>query len=526
MAIVSLRRVGSLLLVASLLLSACAAPPAPGTTKDSLPPQPPPTGVVHVIPEVGSAYSTGGSAPVNDQPYDAVFFQNYGTNPIIDTEDDHLSTFAMDVDSASYTVVRRYLMDGNLPNPDAVRVEEFVNAFKHDYAPPETGAFAIHLDGAPAPFGGENYWLLRVGLQGQVIPDAARKDATLIFVIDVSGSMSMENRLELVKRALAMLVEKLHPGDEVGIVVYGSEGRVVLEPTPATTQSTILRAIQRLDTEGATNAEEGLALGYQMAAQAARADRITRVILCSDGVANVGNTGSDSILHTIRRYSEEQEITLSTIGFGMGNYNDVLMEQLANDGDGAYYYVDTLAEAQRVLVENLTGTLQVIAKDAKVQVDFNPAMVSRYRLLGYENRNVKDDEFRDDQVDGGEVGSGHSVTALYEVKFQSDAAALDEPAATVFVRYQDADNGDVVEVKRSVTRADFQPTLDAAPASLRQDAAVAEFAEILRNSYWAQDSSLGAVYELAQQVRAVARDNAELDEFLQLVAQAEGLQDQ
>ncbi len=518
----------SVLAVLSLLAAGCAMfVPAPGAS--TAPPQSQrlmsdqPRAVAEMAARApaGAPYppSTGGSATVNDEPYDAVFYQNYGVNPFIDTEDDHLSTFAMDVDNASYTVARRYLRDGYLPDADSVRAEEFVNYFNHYYEPPGEDTFAIHLDGSASPFGGEKYHLLRVGLQGKVIAPENRKDATLIFVIDVSGSMDMENRLGLVKQALRLLVGELREADEVGIVVYGSQGRAVLQPTSAANQEAILQAIDALYSEGSTNAEEGLAIGYRMAAEALRPGRITRIILCSDGVANVGNTGPESILRTIRE-NVDQGITLSTVGFGMGNYNDVLLEQLADDGDGNYYYVDTLSEARRVFVENLTGTLQVIARDAKVQVDFNPEVVSRYRLIGYENRDVADEDFRDDEVDAGEVGGGHSVTALYELKFQD---AAEGPAATVAIRYQDPDTGEVTEQSASIERSAFRPTFEEMPARFQLDAAVAEFAEILRNSYWARDGSLEAVRQLAESVSAQLPEDADAAEFAELVGMAERL---
>ena len=313
----------------------------------------------------------GGSATVNDAAYDLTFFKHYGVNPFIDTEDDHLSTFAIDVDTASYTVARRFVQDGNMPHPDSVRVEEFVNFFDHGYTPPEEGAFAIHIDGSPSPFGGDKHWLVRVGLQGKEIASDARKDATLVFAIDVSGSMGREDRLGLVKRSLRLLVDELRPTDEVGIVIYGSVGSVLLEPTDGSEKRSIINAIDSLAPGGSTFAEDGLRIAYELAAERVRPGRITRVILLSDGVANVGNTGPDSILKRIRKHVDEG-VTLTTVGFGMGNFNDVLMEQLANDGDGSYYYVDTINEARRVFVENLVGTLQNIAKDTKVQVDFNP----------------------------------------------------------------------------------------------------------------------------------------------------------
>ncbi len=430
--------------------------------------------------------------PPNDEAYHDMYFKGAGTNPFIDTEDDHLSTFGMDVDTGSYSITRRYLTDGYLPPPEAVRVEEFINAFDYNYDPPTEEAFAIHIDGAPSKFGeGKRLQLLRIGLQGRIIAAEDRKDATLTFVIDVSGSMEMENRLELVKKALTLLVDQLRSTDKVGIVVYGSRGRLVLPHTGIEQRSKILAAINSLQPDGSTNAEEGLRIGYDLAWRNAGVNHINRVILCSDGVANVGNTGPNAILKEIRTYVDKG-ITLSTVGFGMGNYNDVLMEQLANTGDGNYAYVDTLSEAKRIFVENLTGTLQLIAKDAKIQVDFNPEVISRFRLLGYENRRLKHEEFRDDSVDAGEVGAGHEVTALYEVKLHPDATGK---MATVSIRYADPDNHKVSEVSKEISVSQLHESFDTAPATFRLAAAVAEFAEILRENYWAKDGSLDAVHQ-------------------------------
>jgi Ca-activated chloride channel family protein len=246
-----------------------------------------------------------------------------------------------------------------------VRVEEYINYFEQGYPnPSDHQAFGIYIDGGPAPFStSERYQMLRVGVQGYEVPDEERKDASLTFVIDVSGSMDMDNRLGLVKRSLELLVERLRWSDQVSIVVYGSEARIVLEPTSGSDKGRILEAIHRLEPEGATNAEAGLRLGYQLAMQAFEPGDINRIILCSDGVANVGLTGPDAILEQVRGYVEEG-VTLTTIGFGMDNYNDVLMEQLADDGDGFYAYVDDMDEAERLFIDNLTGTLQTIALDA------------------------------------------------------------------------------------------------------------------------------------------------------------------
>lgn len=477
----------------------------------------------------------GGETLPNDEPFDAMFFEHYGVNPFIDTEDDHLSTFAMDVDTASYTIARRYVNEGYLPPKDAVRVEEFVNYFDQGYPRPEEGEgdFAIHLEGAPSPFGnlskGETrYYLLRVGIQGRHIHVEDRKDAALTFVVDVSGSMDRENRLGLVKRALRMLVDELRPTDKVGIVVYGSTAWDVLEPTSAAHADRILAAIDALQPGGSTFAEDGLRRGYKMAYHAFEEGAINRVILCSDGVANVGHTGAESILDTIADYAA-QGITLSTVGFGLGNYNDVLMEKLADQGDGNYAYVDTLDEAKRVFVENLTGTLQVIARDAKIQVDFDPDVVSRFRLLGYENRAVADQDFRNDQVDAGEVGAGHSVTALYEIKFHPAAEGEETMghALTVYVRYKDPDTGEVQEVAQDFWRDDLRASFEEASPHFQLTAAVAEYAEILRQSYWAQDSSLEAVLSLARRAGAALADDAamadDVAEFVWLVARAKQL---
>ncbi|MFN8413035.1 MAG: von Willebrand factor type A domain-containing protein [Anaerolineales bacterium] len=320
----------------------------------------------------------------NHEPYD-MFFQEYGVNPSIDTEDDNLSTFALDVDTGSYTIMRNYLNDGNLPPSDSVRVEEYVNYFDQGYdSPPAHQAFGIYVDGGPSPFTQtERYDMLRVGIQGYQVSDAERKDAALTFVIDVSGSMDMDNRLGLVKRSLELLVEQLHENDTVSIVVYGSEARVVLNPTPGSEKGEILSAIYSLQPEGSTNAEAGIRLGYDIAMGSFKRDGINRVIVCSDGVANVGVTGPDAILEEIRHYVDKG-ITLTTIGFGMDNYNDVLMEQLADNGNGFYAYVDGMDEARKLFIDQITGTLQTIALDAKVQVEFNPEVVKNYRLVGFE----------------------------------------------------------------------------------------------------------------------------------------------
>ncbi len=451
----------------------------------------------------------------NGQPYWDNYFKNYGVNPFIDTEDDHFSTFALDVDTGSYSIARRYLKDGHVPEPDAVRVEEFVNSFDQGYPIPSAErTFSITLDAGPSPFTeNDKYDLMRVGIQGYSIPDEERKDVALTFVIDVSGSMNLEDRLELVKKSLKILLDQLRDRDSVSIVVYGTEARVVLEPTSGDEKDTILDAIMSLHPEGATNAEGGLILGYMMAQESYKPKQINRVILCSDGVANVGNTGADEILEKIHRYAREG-ITLTTLGFGMGNYNDVLMEQLADKGDGFYAYIDTLSEAKRLFVDNLTSTLQVIAMNAKIQVDFNPRAVARYRLVGFENRAVADDDFRNDKVDAGEIGAGHAVTALYEIKFQSEYIG---DVASVHLRWEDPQTHHVSELVQTMHRNDVSTTFEDTSLYFQWDAVVSEFAEIMRDSYWAKGSDMSMIYKEAKEISQKYPSDPTRHELVELV---------
>ena len=487
---------------------------------DSAPAQQPASMPASEPPQSEGFNSIGGSATVNDDPYDLTFFQHYGVNPFIDTEDDQLSTFAIDVDTASYTIARKFLDDGHLPDQNSIRVEEFVNYFDQGYQAPTDDAFAIHIDGSPSPFGNGNHWLMRVGLQGKELLDEQRQDATLVFTIDVSGSMAREDRLGLVQQSLRLLVDELRSDDKVAIVIYGDRGSVLLEPTEGRERGKILQAIDSLQPGGSTYVEDGLKVAYKLAVDEVQSDRITRVMVLSDGVGNVGNTGHVSILRQVQDYVG-QGVTLTTIGFGMGNYNDILMEQLANDGDGAYYYVDTLSEARRIFVEDLTGTLQVIARDAKVQVDFNPEVISRYRLLGYENRDVADEDFRDDTVDAGEIGAGHSVTALYELKLREGAEGV---IGTVYMRYEDVGLNEMVELNQEFQHSDLAATFEETTPTFQLSAVAAEFAEVLRGSYWAREGSLQAVAEEARRVQLLLPEMSEVSDFASLAIQATSLE--
>jgi len=435
--------------------------------------------------------STGGTDEPNDAPYGDVFFSDYGVNPFVDTSDDALSTFGLEVDTGSYTVVRRYLADGHLPPREAVRVEEVVNFFDYGDPPPQPGDdVRLAAEGTPSPYTeNDAYRVLRIGVRFRDVDTEARPPAVLTFVVDVSGSMARENRLGLVQRALASLLANLRSDDRVGLVVYGSTGEVLIEPT--TDHLMVRRAIDRLAPGGSTNAEEGLVLGYRLADEFYRSDGINRVILCSDGVANVGRTGPESILARIRSEAE-RGIELTSVGFGMGNYNDVLLEQLADAGDGRYAYVDTFKEARRLFVEELTGTLLTVAHDAKVQVEFDPDVVTRWRLLGYENRDVADERFRDPTVDAGEIGAGHHATAVYEVKLADDAPRRGT-VATLRLRYRPAGDSREVEIEQRLAVTDLERRWDDAPSSLRLAASVAELAELLKGTYWARGGSFETV---------------------------------
>ncbi len=454
-----------------------------------------------------SAAGASSSYAAPNEPAD-MFFADYGVRGFVDASDDNLSTFSVDVDTGSYSVARSYIQDGMIPPPDAVRTEEFLNYFNYHYPLPEEGnTFHIEVDAAPSPFDEDEHRMMRVGIQAFDVPADQRPDARLTFVIDVSGSMDQENRLGLAKRALYLLVDALRPTDEVAIVIYGDRADQILRMTPVSEKADILAAINRLQPQGATNAAAGIELAYEVAADAIeRADEddgmVNRVILLSDGVANVGPTGPDQILDLIKREAE-QGIGMVTIGLGMGNYNDTLMEQLADDGDGFYAYVDTLEEAEKVFVRDLTSTLLTIAKNAKIQVVFNDEVVDEYRLAGYENRKVKDDDFRDDDVDAGEVGAGHSVTALYEIVFKDagpEGFNADDVIATVHLRWEEPGTGEVIEIDQPFTVGELSETFEDADLNLQLAVSIAEFAEVLRQTEYAEETWLGDVAEEVERI--------------------------
>ncbi len=446
-------------------------------------------------------------------------YKNYGTNPMIETATDHLSTFAIDVDTASFAIARTKILGGTLPPTSAVRVEEFVNYFHYNYpGPTDKKPFAVHMDGAPSPFEAGRY-LLRVGVQAKKLSKAERKPANLVFLVDVSGSMNSPNKLPLAKRALRVLVDNLNDGDTVSLVTYAGNTRVVLEPTALSNKGAIMSAIDDLQAAGSTAMSSGLDLAYQLAANNLSPKTLSRVIVLSDGDANVGARGYQAILKQIASKVKEG-VTLTTVGLGMGNYKDHMMEQLANKGNGNYVYIDTISEARKVFQEQLGGTLDVVAKDVKIQVDFDKNAVRRYRLVGYENRDIADRDFRNDRVDAGEIGAGHTVTAIYAVELVKGNQA---PLATVRIRAKQPRGETAKEFAFVFDSSFLSEDFTKASTDFRFAIAVIGAAEILRGSEHAKEWSLAEVIRVARNALGENRGN-ERSDFVRLMSKARSLQ--
>jgi Ca-activated chloride channel homolog len=442
-------------------------------------------------------------------------YTNYGVNDMTSTEQDRFSTFSIDVDTGSYTIARRKLNEGMLPPAAAVRVEEFINYFPYEYdAPSGPAPFAVHMEATPNPFQ-DGHHILRVGVQAQEVDLSDRKPVHLTFLVDVSGSMSSPDKLGLAQRSLRFLVDQLQEGDTVALATYAGRVSAVLEPTDVSDRGAIHSAIMGLQSGGSTAMNSGIQLAYRMAQSAYVPNSENRVIVLSDGDANVGPSSHAAILNTIREYANNG-ITLSTIGFGMGNYQDTMMEQLANQGDGNYSYIDTYDEAKRIFGENLAGTLNVVARDVKLQVEFNPTAVSSYRLIGYENRDIADRDFRNDAVDAGEIGAGHTVTALYDLVLTDNSP---EELATVRVRNKvPGPDAPAVEWLTTMPFDEITSSFTRATPSMRIAFSAATFAELLRGSPYAAEVSWEELIGLTSQAQrpGIAAD----DELLSLQQQA------
>ena len=435
----------------------------------------------------------GGLKNPNEEPFPLMYFEGHGVNPFVDADEDALSTFALDGDTASFELGRMYLESGHLPEPDSVRVEEWVNAVDGGYRSEQRG-LGLRLDGMVSPFGGEGYRLLRVGIASER-PEGERDPVSLIFVLDVSGSMGADDRIGVAKLVMVGLAERVGPTDRVALVTYGERGRVVYPMTGGESVDGLVGVAREIQPEGSTYLAEGVELAYGLAADEVAEGRKVRIVILSDGVGNIGATGPETVLDLIEG-GTVRDVAVTAVGVGStGNYNDVMLEALANRGNGTYHYLGSRESVGDFLLNNAETVFREVARDARVQVEFNPDVVRKYRLIGYENRAVADQDFRDDTLDFGEVGFARDVTALYELRLEGDAD-VESWAARVYLRWNDVVAGEVKEVDQEATVGGVSVPTANASGHLVRAAAVAEFAELLRKSYWAQCSDLDAVAEL------------------------------
>ena len=452
-------------------------------------------------------------------------------NPFESPKTAPLSTFSIDVDNAAYTNIRRFLNNGQPVPKDAVRVEEMVNFFKYQYPQPvDEHPFSINTEYSQSPWNAKHK-LLRIGLQGKNIPTYNLPASNLVFLIDVSGSMSDENKLPLLKESMKVLVKELRAKDKVSIVVYAGAAGVVLEPTSGEDKETIIEAFDNLNAGGSTAGGEGIELAYQLAKQNFIKDGNNRVILATDGDFNVGKS-SDADMEDLIEEKRKSGIFLTVLGYGMGNYKDSKMEILADKGNGNYAYIDNIQEANRFLGREFKGSLFAIAKDVKIQIEFNPKHVQAYRLIGYENRKLKAEDFKNDAVDAGELGSGHTVTALYEiipVGVDSDFMPSDlkytkvktdnenqynEELATIKFRYKKPDREKSIEMIKII--ADQAISLEQSSKDFKFSSAVAWFGLKLRDSKYISEKSTDAIKHLAQSGLSYDEDGYKV-EFIRLV---------
>ncbi|MDX1442187.1 MAG: VWA domain-containing protein [Gammaproteobacteria bacterium] len=457
-------------------------------------------------------------------------YAHYDDNPVKRAAEHPVSTFSVDVDTGSYANLRRLLDAGQLPPQDAVRIEELLNYFDYDYAPSSesTQPFATHVALSRAPWDTRK-GLLRIALKGYEVAASERLPANLVFLVDVSGSMQSPDKLELLKKGLGMLAAELDADDRVSLVVYAGASGVVLHPTPGSEGATIRNALAQLTAGGSTNGAAGIRLAYDMARQAFIKDGINRVILATDGDFNVGTVNFEQLVDMIER-ERDSGITLTTLGFGGGNYNDHLMEQLADKGNGNYAYIDSIREANRVLVTQMTSTLQVIAKDVKAQVEFNPAVVAEYRLIGYENRMLDREDFSNDKVDAGDIGAGHSVTALYEIVYVDSNAQRIEPLRYGREASRAGDSGELgyLKLRYKLPDEDTSRLLEQAISQeaeielaetdddFRFATAVAAFGQQLRGGQYSGDFNYDDIRSLAATARG-SDASGQRGEFLGLV---------
>jgi Ca-activated chloride channel family protein len=471
--------------------------------------------------------------PFTTEEYNRIY-----ENEFMEVVQNPLSTFSIDVDAGSYSNTRRHLNSNRLPPPDAVRIEELVNYFDYAYPQPDNEhPFAVITEMSTCPWNTQHQ-LVHIGLQGKQFPPEAMPPSNLVFLLDVSGSMQPENKLPLVKSAFSLLVEELRPQDRVAIVVYAGAAGMVLASTPGSDKEAIRDALNRLHAGGTTAGAAGIRLAYRIASEHFIEGGNNRVILATDGDFNVGTSSTADLLRLIEE-KRDSGVFLSVLGFGMGNLKDGRMEQIADVGNGNYAYIDNIREARKVFVTDLTATLYTIAKDVKLQIEFNPALVKAYRLIGYENRVLAKEDFNDDRKDAGELGAGHTVTALYEIvpgrgefearrvdslKYQiqgvSSQALESRESFTVKLRYKDPD----ASSSKLLVIPVLESTVDFALASdnFRFSAAVAEFGMLLRNSRHMGDASWDQVLRMAKGAMGTDHEGYR-HEFINLVRTAQAL---
>lgn len=470
-------------------------------------------------------------------PLDTENYANFDDNPVKQVLISPVSTFSIDVDTGSYSVVRRMINSGQLPRHDAVRSEELINYFSYDY--PERAErlapFTVHKEISVSPWN-PNTHLLHIGIKGYEQSLAKLPPANLVFLIDVSGSMQDANKLELLKTSLKLLSRQLRKEDSVSLVVYAGASGVVLEPTSGIQRAKINSALDQLTAGGSTNGASGIELAYAMAEQAFKSEGINRVILATDGDFNVGTVNLEQLKDLVQS-KRNTGIALTTLGFGAGNYNDELMEQLADIGNGNYAYIDSLNEARKVLVDEMGSTMLTIAKDVKIQIEFNPAVVAEYRLIGYENRVLNREDFNNDKVDAGEIGAGHTVTAIYEIalvgsnghkmsplRYQDKLPEYDSTDEIAFLklRYKDPDAKTSKLLEWPIVHTDIAGSLEETSMDFRFAAAVAAFSQLLRGGEQLGDFNYDNVMNLARESRGDDLFGYR-GEFLSLVRLAESL---
>ncbi|WP_309744013.1 VWA domain-containing protein [Chamaesiphon sp. OTE_20_metabat_361] len=493
--------------------------------------------------KTGSSMDTTEAAQTGFSPPEVATDESYKSiadNQFYTADRQPLSTFSIDVDAASYSNVRRFINEGQLPPKDAVRIEEMVNYFPYDYPQP-TGdkPFSINTEVATAPWNPQHK-LVQIGLQGRKIGMEKLPPNNLVFLLDVSGSMEEPNKLPLLKASLKLLVNELRPTDRVAIVVYAGSAGLVLPSTPGNEKSKIIAALDKLEAGGSTAGGEGIIQAYKVARENFLKAGNNRVILATDGDFNVGVDSDDGLVKLIEK-ERQSKIFLTVLGLGMGNLKDAKMEQLANKGNGNYAYIDNIMEAKKVLVKEFGSTLLTIAKDVKIQVEFNPKLVQAYRLIGYENRVLENKDFKDDNKDAGELGAGHAVTALYEVipvgvktdlKFATpvDRTAADQETQIaanstelmqVRLRYK-APKSDTSELLTGKVENSIAKPIDTASNNLKFAAAVTAYGMNLRNSPYKGSSNFGSVLELANQSKGADLDGYRA-EFIRLVEKSKKL---